>query len=225
MEGKEERLLKKQFVVIGLGRFGSAVCRELNMLGNEVLAIDINEDRVNNMINDSTTAVVANVTDENTLKSLGIRNFDLAIVAIGEDMQSSIHCTLLLKEMGIVVWVKAQNSYHHKILEKIGADRVIHPEQDMGIRVAHQLNSENIIDFIELSKDYSILELKATEKINQKSLIQLDIRAKYGCTILAIKRGEQINISPLPNDILHQGDTLVVMGSNLDLQRFEEKGL
>ncbi len=195
------------------------------MLGNEVLAIDSNEDRVNSMVNDSTTAVVANATDENSLKSLGIRNFDLAIVAIGEDMQSSIHCTLLLKEMGIKVWVKAQNAYHQKILEKIGADRVIHPEQDMGIRVAHQLHSENIIDFIELSKDYSIVEVKATEKIGYKSIIQLDIRAKYGCTVLAIRRGEEINISPHPDDILYQGDTLVVMGSNLDIQRFEEKGL
>lgn len=217
--------MKKQFVVIGLGRFGSAMCRELYTLGHEVLAIDISEDRVDTMLNYSTSAVVANVTDENNLKSLGVRNFDLAIVAIGEDMQSSIHCTLLLKEMGLKVWVKAQNTYHQKILEKIGADRVIHPEQDMGIRVAHQLNSENIIDFIELSKDYSIVELKATEKIDHKSLIQMDIRAKYGCTILAIKRGEVINISPLPDDILYRGDTLVVMGSNLDIQRFEEKGL
>ncbi|MFS0862313.1 potassium channel family protein [Fredinandcohnia sp. 179-A 10B2 NHS] len=217
--------MRKQFVVIGLGRFGSALCRELDMLGHEVLAIDSNDDKINTMLPYSTNAVVANATDENVLKSLGIRNFDVAIVGIGEDMQSSIHCTLLLKEMGLKVWVKAQNSYHQKILEKIGADRVIQPELDMGIRVAHKLDSENIIDYIELSKDYSIVELIATAKIDQRSIIELKVRAKYGCTILAIKRGEDINISPLPEDIICRGDILVLVGSNIDIKRFEEKAM
>lgn len=195
------------------------------MLGHDVLAIDMNDEKVNAMLNYSTQAVVANATDENALKSLGVRNFDYAIVAIGDNMQSSVHTTLLLKEIGLTVWVKAQNIYHQKILEKIGADRIIFPEQEMGIRVAHQLDSEKIIDYIELSKKYSIVEIKATDKVDDSTIIQLDVRAKYGCTILAIKRGEELNISPLPDDVIYQGDILVVMGKNQDIKRFEEKGM
>lgn len=217
--------MKKQFVVIGLGRFGSSVCKELYSLGHDVLAMDFQEERVRAMIDFSTQAVVANGTEEKDLKSFGVRNFDYAIVAIGENIQASIHTTLLLKEQGLKVWVKAQNHYHHKILEKIGADRVIHPEQDMGIRVAHQLDSDKIIEFIELSKEYSIVEMKATTKLHNQTLVQLDIRAKYGCTILAIRRDEDLNISPQADDVIFQEDILVVMGHNQDLKRFEEKGL
>lgn len=215
----------KQFLVIGLGRFGSSICKELHSLGHDVLAIDMIDEKVNAMLSYSTQAVVANATDENALKSLGVRNFDYAIVAIGDNMQASVHTTLLLKEIGLTVWVKAQNIYHQKILDKIGADRIILPEQDMGIRVAHQLDSEKIIDYIELSKEYSIVEIKATDKVDDCTIIQLNVRAKYGCTILAIKRGEEINISPLPDDVIYQGDILVVMGNNQDIKRFEEKGM
>ncbi|WP_078556063.1 potassium channel family protein [Bacillus alkalicellulosilyticus] len=218
--------MKKQFAVIGLGRFGSSVCKELYKLGHEVLAIDSNEDRVNAITNHATHSVIANGTDENTLNSLGIRNFEHVVVAIGDNIQSSILCTLLLKEIGVPqVWVKAQNHYHHRVLEKIGADRIVHPEKDMGIRIAQHLVSEKIIDYIELSEDYSIVELIASEKVAEKSLIETNIRAKYGCTILAIKQGEDINISPLPNEIIKQNDILIVIGHKNDLKRFEEEGL
>ncbi|MEB1806065.1 MAG: TrkA family potassium uptake protein [Bacillaceae bacterium] len=218
--------MRKQFAVIGLGRFGSSVCRELYKLGHEVLAIDMNEEKVNNMTQFSTHSVIANGTDENALQSLGIRNFDFVIVAIGDNIQSSILCTLILKEMGVKnVWVKAQNYYHQRVLEKIGADRIVHPEQDMGIRIAQHLVSEKIIDYIELSDEYSIVELIATEKVAAKSLAQLDIRAKYGCTILAIKRDKDINISPLPDNLIEKNDILIVIGHKNDLKRFEEEGL
>ncbi|MFV8828835.1 potassium channel family protein [Alkalihalobacterium sp. APHAB7] len=218
--------MRKQFAVVGLGRFGGSVCKELYKMGHDVLAIDSNEDKVNEFTNFSTHTVIANATEESTLQSLGIRNFDYVIVAIGENIQSSILCTLLLKEMGVRnVWVKAQNDYHHKVLEKIGADRIVHPEKDMGIRIAQHLVSEKIIDYIELSDEYSIVELLATEKVANRSLIQLDIRAKYGCTILAFKRKEQVIVSPLPDDLIHLNDILIVIGHKNDLKRFEEEGL
>ncbi|WP_026672267.1 potassium channel family protein [Alkalihalobacterium bogoriense] len=218
--------MKKQFAVIGLGRFGSSVCKELFQLGHEVLAIDSNDDKVNAISKYATHAVIANGTDENALKSLGIRNFEHVVVAIGDNIQSSILCTLLLKELGIEqVWVKAQNYYHQRVLEKIGADRIVHPEKDMGIRVAQHLVSEKIIDYIDLSEEYSIVELIATDKVSNKTLIELNVRARYGCTILAIKRGEDVNVSPFPEDIILKNDILIVIGHKNDLKRFEEEGM
>ena len=218
--------MKKQFAVIGLGRFGSSICKELYRMGHEVLIIDNKEERINEYTSYSTHAVIADATDEKMFQNLGIRNFDHVIVAIGDNIQSSILCTLLLKEVGVKnVWTKAQNDYHHKVLEKIGADRIIHPEKDMGIRIAQHLVSEKIIDYIELSEDYSIVELIATEKVCDKSLIDLDVRAKYGCTILAIKRGEDVNVSPFPQDLIYKNDILIVIGHKKDLKRFEEEGL
>lgn len=218
--------MKKLFAVIGLGRFGGSICRELDHLGHEVLAIDINEDRVNEYAKFSTHAVHTNATDEKALSSLGIRNFEYAIVAIGDNIQSSILCTLLLKELGVKhVWVKAQGSYHHKVLEKIGADRIIHPEHDMGIRIVHYLVSDKIIDYIELSPDYSIVELMSTTKVIKHSIADLNIRAKFGCTILAIKREGEVIISPHPSEFIQEKDVLIFIGRNNEIKKFEEEGL
>lgn len=217
---------KKQFAVIGLGRFGGSICKELYRMNYEVLAIDCNQDRVNEMAPYATHAVIANTTDEKVLVSLGIRNFEHVIVAIGDDIQSSILTTLVLKELGVEkVWVKAQNEYHHKVLEKVGADRIIHPEMDMGIRIAQHLASEKIIDYIELSDEYSIVELLATRKIHKKSIIDLNIRAKFGCTVLAVRRGNEIKVSPLPEEQIEENDILIVIGNKQDLKRFEQKGI
>jgi len=218
--------MKKDFVVIGLARFGSSVCKELYRLGHQVLAIDTNETKVNAVLDHSTKAVIADASREDVLKSLGVGNFDYAIVAIGDNMQSSILCTLLLKEMGVKnVWVKAQDSNHAKVLTKIGADRIIQPEYDMGIRVANQLQSGKLQEYIELSEDYSISELDITKKLANKTINDTDIRSKYGCTILAVKNGKKVNISPSPDDKLYEGDMIVVIGNNEDIKRFEEKGL
>ncbi|WP_280768896.1 potassium channel family protein [Salipaludibacillus daqingensis] len=214
---------KRQFVVIGLGRFGGSVCKELIEQGNEVLAMDMDEQKVNDYSRIVTHAVVADSTDEATLRSLGVRNFDFAVVAIGDNLQASILTTLLLKEFEIKnVWVKAKNNYHQKVLEKIGADKVIHPESDMGRRVAQQMSDENVIDFIELSSDYSIVELIAVSKLEGKTLIDLDIRARFGITILAIKNGDDINVSPDPDYRITAGELLIVIGHNKDIKRFEE---
>ena len=218
--------MKKEFVVIGLGRFGASVCKELHRLGHQVLAIDIKEEKVNAVLDYSEKAVIADASREEVLKSLGVGNFDYAVVAIGDNMQANIMCTLLLKEMGMKnVWVKAQDANHKKVLAKIGADRVIQPEYDMGIRAANQMQSGKLQEYIELSEEYSISELDISKRLANKALNDLDIRAKYGCTILAIKNGEKVNISPSAEDKLYEGDMIVVMGKNDDIKRFEEKGL
>jgi trk system potassium uptake protein TrkA len=217
---------KKQFAVIGLGRFGGSVCKELYRMGHQVLAIDNREQKVTEFAQHSTHSVIADSTDEKALQSLGIRNFEYVIVAIGDNIQSSILTTLVLKEMEVEnVWVKAQNAYHHKVLEKIGADRIIHPEHDMGIRIAQHLTSEKIVDYIELSDEYSIVELLATNKVHHRSIIDLDVRARFGCTILAVKHEEEINVSPLPDDMIYVNDVLIVIGHKRDLKRFEEEGM
>ncbi|MBO8178698.1 potassium channel family protein [Aeribacillus pallidus] len=216
--------MKKEFVVIGLGRFGGSICRTLVDQGMEVLAIDKDEDRVNEYSKIASHAVVADTTDEEVLKELGIRNFDHVIVAIGDDIQSSILTTLMLKEMGVRhITVKAQNDYHEKVLRKIGADHVVHPERDMGRRIAHNIVSNNVLDYLELSDEHSIVEIVANDVLAGHSILQLDIRAKYGINIVAIKRGNQINVSPQANEVIQKGDVLIVIGADSDINRFEKK--
>ncbi len=219
-------IVKKEFAVIGLGRFGGSICRELVAQGMEVLAIDHKEDRVNEFASIASHAVIGDTTDESVLKSLGIRNFDHVIVAIGDDIQASILTTLMLKELGVKhITVKAQNDYHEKVLIKIGADQVVHPERDMGKRIAHKIVSNNILDYIDLSDDHSIVEIVASARLNGKTLIDLDIRAKYGINIVGIKRGTKVIISPAADEIVYVGDILIVLGADTDINRFEKKVL
>ncbi|EDL65042.1 potassium channel family protein [Bacillus sp. SG-1] len=216
--------MKKEFVVIGLGRFGGSIVRSLAEQDLEVMAIDKEEDKVNQFASIASHAVVADTTDESVLKSLGIRNFDHVIVAIGDDIQSSILTTLMLKEIGVSnITVKAQNDYHEKVLRKIGANHVVHPERDMGRRIAHNIVSNNVLDYLELSDEHSIVEIKANESINGNSLIDLDIRAKYGINIVAIKRGKDILVSPQADEQIRTGDILIVIGADSDITRFEKK--
>ncbi|MFD1954351.1 potassium channel family protein [Paenibacillus thailandensis] len=216
-------MAKKQFAVIGMGRFGSSIAKELTGMGYEVLAIDSDEDRIQELSEAVTHAVVADSTDEEAMRALGIRNFDVAVVAIGTDIQASILSTLILKDLGVATIVaKAQTELHGKVLSKIGADQVIHPERDMGLRVAHHLVSPNILDYIELSEDYSIVDLKAPAQMVGRSLKQLDVRAKYRCNVMAIKTGSNMNIAPYADDIIREGDTLVIVGKNSDLSQLEQ---
>ena len=216
--------MKKQYAVIGLGRFGGSICRELSREGMEVLAIDTDEDRVNEFSNIATHAVIADSTDESVLKNLGIRNFDHVIVAIGDNIQSSILTTIILKELGVEkITVKAQNDYHEKVLKKIGANRVVHPERDMGARIAHQMVSNNVLDYLELSDEHSIVELIAGTKMDGKTLLELDIRANYGVNIVAIKRNDRVLISPQANEKIIKGDILIVIGADQDINRLEKQ--
>lgn len=218
--------MKKDFAVIGLGRFGGSICRELSEEGMEVMAIDLDEDKVNEYANIASHAVVGDSTDEAVLKSLGIRNFDHVIVAIGDNIQSSILTTLMLKELGVkFITVKAQNDYHEKVLSKIGADRIVHPERDMGRRIAHNLISNNVLDYLELSDEHSIVEIVVNNKLSGNTLIDLDIRAKYGINIVAIKRGKEIFVSPQADEVIQKEDILIVIGADTDIDRFEKKVL
>ncbi|MDQ1146879.1 MAG: TrkA family potassium uptake protein [Bacillus sp. (in: firmicutes)] len=218
--------MKKSYAVIGLGRFGGSICRTLTDEGMEVLAIDSNEERVNEYAMIASHAVVGDTTDENVLKSLGIRNFDHVIVAIGDDIQSSILTTLILKELGVArITVKAQNDYHEKVLRKIGADHVVHPERDMGKRIATNMTSSNVVDYLQLSDEHSIVEIVANGKLSGHTIIDLDIRKKYGLNIVAIKRGDEIIVSPQASESIYLNDVLIVIGTDIDIDRFEKKVL
>ncbi|MBB6734895.1 potassium channel family protein [Cohnella zeiphila] len=216
-------MAKKQFAIIGLGRFGSSIAKFLSEMGYEVLAVDEDAERVQDVAHIVTHAVSADSTDEEAMRALGIRNFDVVVVAIGQDIQSSILTTLILKDMGVSnIIVKAQSELHGKVLNKIGADKVIFPERDMGLRVAHHLISPNILEHIELSTDHSIVDMKLPTALYGKNLKQLDIRAKYNCNVLAIKRGEDMDIAPRPDEPLRENDVLVIVGRNEHLNKLEQ---
>ncbi|GAB0168551.1 TrkA family potassium uptake protein [Lysinibacillus sp. CTST325] len=211
----------KQYAVIGLGRFGVSVARKLHEAGHEVLGIDINEERVEDAEQYVTHAVVADTTEEKALNSIGIRNFDCVIVAIGIDMQSSILTVSLLKELGIKkIIAKALGKRHGQVLDKVGAQWVIYPERDMGERVANQLLSPNMLNYIELSKEYSIEEIMIPSKMAGHNLRDLDIRAKYNVSVIAIVREGNITISPSPDEIIKEKDILVMIGHRKDLTVF-----
>ena len=216
------KMSKKQFLIIGLGRFGSSIAKTIYELGHDVLAIDNDEEKVQEISDYVTHAVQMDSTDESILKTLGVTNFDVAVVTIGSNLQDSVMATLILKELGVkYIIAKANNELHAKVLTKIGADKVVLPERDMGTRVAHNLVSSNILDYIELSEEYSILEIEAIKEWFNKSLKEIEIRKKHGINVVAIKRGEKVNISPSAEDIIKENDVLVALGSAKDLNKFE----
>jgi len=203
----------KQFIVLGLGRFGSAVATTLVELGHEVLGVDNDEERVNDLKDKITQAVQADITEERVLKELGVKNFDAAIVSIATDLEASILVTMMLKEMGLkYIIAKAQNNLHAKVLKKIGVDKVVFPERDMGARIAQRLITPNIKDYIELEPNYNIMEIEALPEFIDKSLSELDMRNKYGINVLAIKRESNFNISPRAKDVIKKDDLLIVIG-------------
>lgn len=214
--------MAKQYAVIGMGRFGSSVATTLYNEGVEVLAIDKSEQHIEDHKEHVTHAVIGDSTDEQTLKAVGIRNFDTVIVAIGDDIQASILTVLILKEMGVSnVVAKALNKHHAQVLFKVGADKVIFPERDMGERVAHQLMaSPNVLNFIELSDDYSIEEIKLPMSMAGKNLIEINLRAKYNITVIGVKTANKVDISPDPEKTLRAEDILIVLGENGDLNKF-----
>ncbi|MFM9280415.1 potassium channel family protein [Paenibacillus jiagnxiensis] len=214
----------QQFVIIGLGRFGSSLGLQLMEMGCEVLGIDRDEDVVEEMSEHLTHAVAGDATDEQLLRSIGVRNMDCGIVAIGDDIQMSILATILLKELGIkTVVAKAISKLHGRALEKLGVDRIVYPERDMGIRVAHQLVTPNLLDYLQLSKDYTIAELNVPACLDGKTLSELNTRTRFGCSIVAIHTSNGVLIAPTAMDKVHCDDIMVIIGTNDNIGRFEEE--
>ncbi len=205
----------KQYIVIGCGRFGSSVATTMHTLGHQVMAVDKNEDKIQTIADKVTHAAILDVIDEQSLRALGLGNFDVAIIAIGSDIRASIMATIIAKEHGVShIVCKATDELQAKVLYKIGADRVVFPERDMGVRVAHNIVSDNILDHIELDPEYSIVEIVTPKSWIGKTLIDLDLRAKYEITVLAIKTGKIINVTPSPDEELKDGSILVIIGEN-----------
>lgn len=205
----------KQFIVIGLGRFGSSVAKNLMEGGNEVLAVDKKEERVNKLRDELTHVIEADAADADVLESLGVSNLDVGIVSIGDDVHANILTTLILKEKGVPEVVsRAVNEMHGKILTRVGADKVVFPERDMGERVAQHLISENMLDYIEVSPDHSIIEIVAPDFMVDRSLREINLRSEYDINVMAIRRGEDLNLTPGGNDKVYEGDILVILGEN-----------
>ena len=208
----------KSYVVIGMGRFGSEVARRLCELGCEVLAIDSNSDLIQPMGDSVTQAVVADARDKEVLRALGVKDFDCAVVAIGGSLSDSVLATMNLKELGVGhIVCKAHDDTHRQVLLKLGADQVVILEQENALRLARSLSSFNVLDYIELSDDYGIIEVSAPASWQEKSLIELNVRAKLGVNILAVKRDGHITVSPAADFRIAQGDVLVVLGDTAAL--------
>jgi trk system potassium uptake protein len=215
---KREIGMQKEFVVFGLGRFGKSVATTLAECGCEVLVVDNCDEKIQEMSELVTYAVKADVTDSEVLENLGIRNFDGAVVAIGENLEASVMVTIIAKELGIpYVLAKAQNDIHAKVLKKVGADMVVFPEKETGIRIANNLVMGNFFDAVELSSNFSMLELDAPSGWIGKNLKELDIRSKYDMNVIGIKNKGELNINPNADEPLVKDDVLIVIGENESL--------
>jgi trk system potassium uptake protein TrkA len=211
----------KQYLVIGAGRFGSSVATTLYELGHDVMVVDIDAALVQQISESVTHAVQADATSEAALSSLGIKDFDVIVVAIGHEIQSSIMTCILLIEMGArYVVAKAQTELHGKVLSKIGVNRVVFPERDMGQKLAHSLNAFNVIDLIELSADSSVVEVTAPAELVGRSLQELNLRARYGINVIALRgKDGKTNIFPGAEDKINKDDLIVAVGNNKALKK------
>jgi trk system potassium uptake protein len=222
-------LKRKQFGVIGLGRFGSAMAMTLTELGHDVIGVDGDEARVQQLADVITHALQIDATDEKALRAAGIQDVDVAVVSIGENIESSLLVVMQLHELGIeTIVAKAVTPLHGRILEKLGVSRVIFPEREMAIRIAHSLVMPNVIDYIELSRDFSIVEIPAPDAFVGRTLKQLELRPRLGLTLIAIKRqgdaggGIVTNIAPAADETIRAGDVLALLGSNERLNQLDQ---
>ena len=214
----------KTFLVIGLGRFGTAVARELYAVGNDVLAVDIKNENVEAIADYVTHAVAGDGRDPDVLRALGVKEYDCAVVAVGDDIGSSALITLRLKEAGVPkVVCKVQSHVHQRLLEKIGADRVVFPEHEMGIKIAQGLARSNILNFIELSPEYAIVEVDLPNGWAKHTIRDLDIRPKYHVNVIAIRRGSEVSVAPGADWIMAPGDKLIVLGRDSDIASLCQK--
>ena len=215
---------KKQFAILGLGRFGMSMAKTLSEKGFDVMAVDEDPDAVQIASEFVTHAVRADVTDELSMRSLGVGNFDVVVVAIASHLESSAMATLIVKEMGIkYIVAKAKDDMQKKILEKIGADRVIFPEREMGTRIANSLVYGNFFEFMELSDEFGIAEFEPLKEWVGKTLAQTEIRAKYGLNVVAVKSNGRVEASPRADRVFKEREIIIVMGESTQIQRFLDK--
>jgi len=213
----------KSYVVVGLGLFGSEVASRLYSLGCEVLAIDIHNDIVQQHSGHATHAVVADAQDKEVLRMLGVRDFDCAIIAIGDDLAASILATMNMKELGVpYVVCKAHDEMHRRVLEKLGADRIVIPEQENAARLARSLSTPNVLDYIELSEEYGIVDTPVPESWNGKSIKELNVRSKLGVNILAVRREAKMIVSPGADFVVTSGDVIVILGDSHALKKVQK---
>lgn len=228
MTMRENRMLEeekmKSVLLIGLGRFGRHMASKLNEMNHEVLAIDINEQRVNDVLPVVTSAQIGDSTNENFVASLGVRNFDLCVVAIGDNFQSSLETVALLKDYGApFVVARANRDVHAKFLLRNGADEVVYPEKEMAIRSAVKYSSDNVFDYIELTGDYSIYETHVPEAWIGKTMVDLGVRTRYHINIMALRRGAELLPLPRPDYIFRGDETMLILGANKDLTKFIQR--
>jgi trk system potassium uptake protein len=213
-------MAREQVVVIGLGRFGSAVARELERLGHEVLAIDRDEQRVNDIASDVTHALELDAADEDALRDAGAAEFGTAIVAISSDAEPSIFATMVLKRLGVAnVIAKAGSLLHGEILSRVGADRVVFPERETGLRLAHSFSVPNVIDYLDVAPGFGIEKIRPPKAFIGRSLRELDLKDKLGITPLALRRGRQVFVNPTRDERIGEDDELIVIGRDDTLDR------
>lgn len=210
----------KTILVVGLGRFGRHICMKLQELGHEVMAIDKEEHRVDAALPYVTNAQIGNSTDEEFMTSLGVRNFDVCIVAIGDNFQSSLETTSLLKELGArLVVSRAARDVHAKFLLRNGADEVVYPEKQLATWTAIRYSCDHIFDYIEIDKDYAIFEVSIPESWIGKTIAQIDVRRKHNINIMGVKSGERVDMNILPDKVLSSDETMLVLGKIRDIQK------
>ena len=208
----------KSYFIIGLGLFGEALARSLCKLGAEVLAMDIRSDLVQLVAGDVTHAVVGDGQDKEVLRALGAADFDCAVIAIGDDLAASVLTVMNLQELGVKnIICKAHDETHRRVLERLGANKVLIPELEHAQRVARSLVRHNVLDYIELSEEYGILDVPAPKSWIGKTLKELNVRAKLGVNIIAVESGKKTNVSPAADYLIREGDIMVVLGDTYSL--------
>lgn len=211
----------KSILVIGLGRFGRHMAKKFSEQNNDVMAIDINEERINNVLSVVTNALIGDATNEQFMETIGVRDFDLCVVAIGDNFQSSLETTALLKDLGAkFVLARASRDVHAKFLLRNGADDVIYTEKETAERLAVKYGSDNIFNYIELNDEYSIYEIAVPSSWLNKSILKVNVRSKYGISILATKQGNNIFPLPNPEHVFTDSESLMILGKNEDVSRF-----
>ena len=211
----------KSILIIGLGRFGRHMAKKFSEQNNDVMAIDINEERINNVLSVVTNALIGDATNEQFMETIGVRDFDLCVVAIGDNFQSSLETTALLKDLGAkFILARASRDVHAKFLLRNGADDVIYTEKETAERLAVKYGSDNIFNYIELNDEYSIYEIAAPSSWLNKSILKVNVRSKYGISILATKQGNNIFPLPKPEHVFTDSESLMILGKNEDVSRF-----